>query len=96
MTTADNALFAARILTEYATANGYEAAKKLLRFESICSLTQYAYAVALDEIPAIEQIDKAKKEQLWNESVEYYTEKVKRIEWCKAVYFLENLLQINE
>lgn len=94
MTTADNALFAARILTEYAATNGYEATKKLLGFESICSITQYAYKFALDEIIPIEQIDKAKKEQLWNESGEHYTDKAKRIEWCKAVHFLENLLQI--
>jgi hypothetical protein len=72
---------------------GYDAAKGLLRFESIVSMAQAGYNVYLkNHNKTIEQLPIEQKQALWDESAQYHTTKAKRIEWCRAMYFVDELV----
>lgn len=72
---------------------GYDAVKGLLRFESIVSMAQAGYKVFLkNHDKTIEQLPASQKQALWNESGQYHNDKLKRIEWCRAMYFVDELV----
>jgi hypothetical protein len=72
---------------------GYDATKGLLRFESIVSMAQAGYNVYLkNHSKSIEQLPTEQKQALWNESGAYHSARAKRIEWCRAMYFVDQLV----
>lgn len=88
-----NSYFISKLLLSVNEEIGYKEAKELFRFASICSMAQSGYNVYLAHEAPIESLPATEKQKLWNESAEVYSDKKKRAEWCKAVYFLNELVK---
>lgn len=84
------AIFITKICIELKEKEGFEAVKRLLRFDSIRSMVLFGYKIATSEIGTIEQMNQEEKIKLWNESKEY-VDQSKRIDWCRCVYYLRNV-----
>lgn len=80
------AVFITGICKELKEKQGFDAVKRLLRFDSIRSMVLFGYKIAAEEIGTIENLPQEEKLKLWNESKEY-TEK--REDWCRCVHYLK-------
>ena len=68
-----------------------EAVKRLMgKYESVRSMALFGYKMAESEFGKIEDLPLGRKNELWDESGLYTKGKKFRVDWCKAIHYLEN------